>query len=81
MIFCWFLGDCFRLIYNIFHRAPIQLIIGISIQIFLDFFVVIQLILYKNNNFKEKDKVNDNKKQIEEINQLMKSIDELNVGK
>ena len=81
MIFCWFLGDCFRLVYNIFHRAPIQLIIGISIQIFLDFFVVIQLILYKNNNFKEKDKVNANKKQIEEINQLMKSIDELNVGK
>lgn len=81
MIFLWFLGDSFRLFYNIKYKAPLQLIIGISAQVFFDFVVLFQLILYKNNNYKEKDKVNPNKKQIEEINQLMKSIDELNVGK
>ena len=81
MIFSWFLGDCFRLFYNINYSAPIQLIIAISIQIFFDFIVSIQLILYRKNTFKGKEKVNANKKQIEEINQLMKSIDELNVVK
>ena len=80
MIFCWFFGDSFRLYYNIKYSAPKQLIIGISFQVMLDFIVLFQLIIYRKNNFKEKDS-NSNKKQIEEINQLMKSIDELNIGK
>ena len=80
MVFCWFLGDCFRLFYNIKFNAPLQLIIGLSIQVLLDFFVLLQLIFYRNNEFQESTK-NTNKKQIEEINQLMKSIDELNTGK
>ena len=80
MIFCWFFGDSFRLYYNIKYSAPKQLIIGISVQVMLDFIVLFQLIKYRKNNFKEKDS-NSNKKQIEEINQLMKSIDELNIGK
>ena len=81
MIFCWFFGDSFRLFYNIQFRAPIQLISGISAQIFFDFIILIQLIRYRKNISIENDKVNQNKKQIEEINQLMKSIDELNLGK
>ena len=81
MIVSWLLGDCFRLIYNINYSAPIQLIIAISIQIFFDFILSIQLIFYRKNNYKGKEKVNANKKQIEEINQLMKSIDELNIAK
>jgi uncharacterized protein with PQ loop repeat len=80
MISFWFFGDSFRLFYNVKYKAPLQLIIGISIQIFFDMIVLFQLILYRNNTFKDK-KVNSNKKQIEEINQLMKSIDELNVAK
>jgi len=80
MIFCWFFGDCFRIYYNIKYRAPKQLVIGIYVQVMLDLIVLFQLIIYRKNNFKEKDN-NSNKKQIEEINQLMKSIDELNFGK
>jgi uncharacterized protein with PQ loop repeat len=81
MIICWLIGDSFRLFYNINYSAPKQLIIGIMIQLIVNSIVLIQLILYRNNNFKEKERINSNKKQIEEINQLMKSIDELNVGK
>ena len=80
MIFLWFLGDSFRLFYNIKFNAPLQLIIGISIQVALNFVVLLQLIFYRNNDFAQTTK-NINKKQIEEINQLMKSIDELNTGK
>ena len=80
MIFCWFLGDNFRLFYNIKFNAPLQLILGISVQVILDFVVLLQLIFYRNNDFQKSTK-NINKKQIEEINQLMKSIDELNTGK
>ena len=80
MSFFWFLGDSFRLFYNIKYKAPLQLIIGIAIVTFFDLVLVFQLILYRNNSFKEMEK-NANKKQIDEINQLMKSIDELNVAK
>ena len=81
MIFCWLIGDSFRLFYNVRYNAPLQLIIGILFQIIINSIVLIQLILYRNNNVKEKERTNPNKKQIEEINQLMKSIDELNIGK
>jgi uncharacterized protein with PQ loop repeat len=80
MIFGWFLGDSFRLFYNIKFNAPLQLIIGITIQVVFDFVVLLQLIFYRNNDFAKTTK-NTNKKQIEEINQLMKSIDELNTAK
>ena len=81
MIFCWLIGDSFRLFYNVRYNAPLQLIIGILFQFIINSIVLIQLILYRNNNVKEKERTNPNKKQIEEINQLMKSIDELNIGK
>ena len=81
MICCWFFGDCFRLYYNIKYVAPVQLIIGISVQVFFDSVILFQLIIYNKNDSKEKEDKDINKKQIEEINQLMKSIDELNLGK
>ena len=81
MIFFWFLGDSFKLLYNIKYKAPRQLIISISVQVFLNFVVLCQLILYRKNNFKEKETIKTNKKQIEEINQLMKSIDEVSLAK
>ena len=81
MIFSWFLGDSFRLFYNIKYKAPIQMITAISIQVTFDFIVCIQLCIYggkgRRNNLKLSFK---KKKQIEEINRLMKKIDELNIA-
>ena len=80
MITSWLLGDSFRFCYNLYYKAPIQLIVGMGLMVFFDIICEIQLIMYRNNDFKEMEK-HQNKKQIEEINQLMKSIDELNVAK
>jgi uncharacterized protein with PQ loop repeat len=80
MITFWLLGDSFRFCYNLYYKAPLQLIIGMGLMVFFDIICEIQLIMYRNNDFKEMEK-HQNKKQIEEINQLMKSIDELNVAK
>ena len=82
MIFCWFLGDTFRLYYNIKFKAPIQLLCANTIQVILDIIVCIQICLYNDRksgigigkSFRKK-------KHIEEINKLMRSIDELNVSK
>ena len=80
MITFWLLGDSFRFCYNLYYKAPLQLIIGMGLMVFFDIICEIQLIMYRNNDFKEMEK-HQNKKQIEEINQLMKSIDELNIAK
>ena len=80
MVSSWLFGDTFRFCYNLYYKAPIQLIVGMGIMVFFDLMLEAQLILYRNNDFNEMEK-HHNKKQIEEINQLMKSIDELNVGK
>ena len=80
MVVCWFFGDSFRFGYNLYYKSPVQLTVGMGIMVFFDFILVMQLIMYRNNDFKEIEK-HQNKKQIEEINQLMKSIDELNVAK
>ena len=81
MYFFWFLVNCFKLFFYIKYKAQRQLILGVWIQIVLEIILLVQIILYRNNTFKEKNRMISNKKQIEEINQLMKSIDELNVGK
>ena len=80
MIIFWLFGDSFRFCYNLYYKTPLQLKVGMGIMVLLDSIVIIQLILYRNNDFKEMEK-HQNKKQIEEINQLMKSIDELNIAK
>ena len=80
MVVCWFFGDSFRFGYNLYYRSPVQLTVGMGIMVLFDSILVMQLIMYRNNDFKEIEK-HQNKKQIEEINQLMKSIDELNVAK
>lgn len=77
MIFCWFLGDSFRLYYNIKYKAPIQMITAISVQVTLDIIVCIQLIMYRD--FGKKSPINTAKKKIEDINKLMKKIDEINI--
>ena len=80
MVAFWLFGDGFRFAYNLYYKSPVQLIVGMGIMVLFDTILIVQLILYRNNDFKEMEK-HQNKKQIEEINQLMKSIDELNVGK
>jgi uncharacterized protein with PQ loop repeat len=68
MIFCWFLGDSFRLYYNIKFKAPIQMIAAISFQVTLDLIVCLQIAIYRRKN---------NRK---EINKIMNKIDEMNVS-
>ena len=48
MIFFWFLGDSFRLYYYVRFKSPIQMIIGICIQVTLDFIVSAQICFYNN---------------------------------
>jgi uncharacterized protein with PQ loop repeat len=79
-LFC-FLVDTFKLFFYIKYKAQKQLILGVWIQIVLEMILLFQIVLYRNNTFKEKNRMISNKKQIDEINQLMKSIDELNIGK
>ena len=81
MYLCWFLVDTFKLFFYIKYKAQKQLILGVWIQMVLEMILLVQIIIYRNNTYKEKNRMISNKKQIEEINQLMKSIDELNVGK
>lgn len=82
MIFCWFLGDSFRLYYNVKFKAPLQMIAAISVQVTLDFIVCIQLCIYRDNKSGTGIKIGiKKKKQIEEINRLMRKIDELNISK
>jgi len=80
MVVCWFFGDSFRFGYNLYYKSSVQLTVGMGIMVLFDSILILQLIMYRNNDFKELEK-HQNKKQIEEINQLMKSIDELNVAK
>jgi uncharacterized protein with PQ loop repeat len=80
MIFCWFLGDSFRLYYNIKYKAPIQMITAISVQVTLDMIVCIQLCIYRDNVRLVGKKITSSaKKKVVEINNLMKKIDEINI--
>jgi uncharacterized protein with PQ loop repeat len=82
MIFCWFLGDSFRLYYNINSKAPLQLIIGISVQVTLDIVVCIQICMYRDRRDNIGVKLATKaKKKVEEINIFMKKIDEINLKK
>ena len=82
MIFFWFLGDSFRLYYNIRFKAPIQMILGIAVQVSLDLLVCVQICIYNKRSLGETNivkVVSDNKAKA--INNLMKKIDELNIVK
>lgn len=82
MIFFWFLGDSFRLYYNIRFKAPIQMITAIAIQVTLDIIVCIQIIIYNRRSMGDSNIVKVvNKNKVKAINNLMKKIDELNIIK
>ena len=82
MIFFWFLGDSFRLYYNIRFKAPIQMILGIATQVCLDITVCVQICIYNKRSMGNANIVNViSKNKINDINNLMKKIDELNIIK
>ena len=82
MIFFWFLGDSFRLYYNIRFKSPIQMIIGISIQVTLDIIVCAQICFYNKRSMGESKIIKVvPKNKVRAINNLMKKIDELNIIK
>ena len=78
MIFCWFLGDSFRLFYNIKYKAPIQMISAIAVQATFDIIVCIQLIMYRDKGNQGNNKLNISKDKIEDINSG--KIDESNLS-
>ena len=50
MVALWFIGDSCKFVYNIIYKTPIQMIASGGLQIFLDFFCLMQIICYKNRN-------------------------------
>ena len=74
MIFCWFLGDSYRLFYNIKNKAPIQLVTSVLIQVTMDLIVCIQIVFYG----KKKSRLNIKPNQ---MNDIIKSRDDLNLPK
>ena len=82
MIFFWFLGDSFRLYYNIRFKAPIQMILGIAVQVALDITVCVQICIYNRRSIADANIVEVvSKTKAKAINNLMKKIDELNIIK
>ena len=83
MVVLWLIGDSCKFVYNIKYHTPIQMIISGGLQIFLDFFALMQIFFYRNKNKKDK---NENKtveiipkiksKQVQQINQFMNIIEE-----
>ena len=76
MIFCWFLGDSFRLYYNIKFKAPIQMITAVAIQVALDLTVCVQLYIYKDGP--NKGGILKNKK-MEDIKKIVAQNNEMNM--
>ena len=81
MIFFWFLGDSFRLYYNIRFKAPIQMIVGIAVQVTLDMIVCVQICIYNRRRGDSTIIKVVSKNEVKAINNLMKKIDELNIIK
>lgn len=79
MIFCWFLGDSFRLYYNIKFKAPLQMIAAISFQVFLDIVVCCQICIYRRISPNPIDFSLTKQKKKEEIDTIMQKIDEMNI--
>ena len=83
MVALWLIGDTCKFIYNLKYHIPIQMIISGGLQIFLDFFSLMQIFCYRKKNKKDKNEnrtveiIPDIKnKQVEQINQFMNIIEE-----
>ena len=80
MVALWLIGDSCKFVYNLKYHIPIQMIISGGLQIFLDFFALMQIFCYRNiNNNQNKTveiKTNVKSKQVQEINKFMNIIEE-----
>ena len=85
MVVLWFIGDSCKFVYNIQYHTPIQMIISGGLQIFLDFFVLMQIYCYKDKNKLKEKSSNENNfdvssnvksKQVQQINQFMNKLEE-----
>ena len=82
MVALWFIGDSCKFVYNIIYKTPIQMIASGGLQIFLDFFCLMQIICYKNynhyNNAEDSNIQNPipKSKQVQQINQFMNKLEE-----
>lgn len=85
MVLLWFIGDSCKFVYNINYHTPIQMIISGGLQIFLDFFVLMQIYCYKGRNKLKEQNSNDSKfemvsnvksRQVQQINQFMNKLEE-----
>jgi uncharacterized protein with PQ loop repeat len=86
MVALWFIGDSCKFIYNIIYKTPIQMIASGGLQIFLDFFSLMQIICYRDNNphYKSTDETNitipnftnTKSKKVQQINQFMNKLEE-----
>jgi uncharacterized protein with PQ loop repeat len=82
MVALWAIGDTCKFIYNIIYKTPIQMIISGGLQIFLDFFSLMQIICYRGNKKINKNEVtsveitsNIKGQKLQEINQFMNKIE------
>ena len=84
MVALWSLGECCKFIYNIIYKTPIQMILSGGVQIFLDFFCLLQIICYRNSNphYRTTDEINEtmspikSSKKVQQINQFMNKLEE-----
>jgi len=86
MVALWFVGDSCKFIYNIIYKTPIQMIASGGLQIFLDFFSLMQIICYREKNplYKSTEETditmpnfpNSKSKKVQQINQFMKNLEE-----
>ena len=90
MVALWFFGDSCKFVYNIIYKTPIQMIASGGLQIFLDFFCLMQIICYKDNNphYRSTEEanvvtnitltnmLNTNSKKVQQINQFMNKLEE-----
>ena len=87
MVALWFIGDSCKFVYNIIYKTPIQMIASGGLQIFLDFFSLMQIICYRDNsnihyrsteetNVTIPNFTNFNSQKVQQINQFMNKLEE-----
>ena len=85
MVILWLIGEVAKFIYNIKYRTPIQMIISGGVQVFLEFFFLMQIFWYRNKNKFNKMQSSNNveisttikSKQVQQINQFMNKLEEI----
>lgn len=83
MVALWLVGESCKLIYNILYKTPVQMIISGGLQIFLDFFFLMQIFCYRDKKKLNKNEItnveissNIQNKKVQKINQFMNKLEE-----